>query len=292
MARGFFPRAEVAMRYAAPWAHPAHVLARTAALWILSACAGAAPTPPPAPVPAPTPTPAAPADVAETHPGASIVFDGTVTGVGKAAMDMVPASSNTFVVRVGSALRTPSELTLPAEITVYTSGRVPVVGDRATFFADPWLIGSGLAVREIAREAAADAARLRPLLDSGAARARDTVATLRLRTAEVIAMGSVIAAGDSVALPRPRVESEHDPQWRVARIRVDTTYRGGGGSVVEFLYPSSIDVLWYDVPKPRVGDRAIWLLRRDSTVDRLVLLDPRDRLDVSQAGRVRALLNR
>jgi hypothetical protein len=228
---------------------------------------------------------------------ANVVFEGVVTRVRAGTMPVVPVSDRTIVVRVGTVLRVPTALVAHVvpeqEITLFQLDRPLVVGKRAVFFADTWLVGGdGLAVRELSRDTLRSVAQVAALLPRAEAFAADSALRARLRSAELVIQGRVLSVGDTTGLPRARQQGEHDPQWRVAAIAVDAVLRGSAPREIGFLYPTSNDVLWFDVPKPGVGERAIWVLRRETAIERLVLVSAADRLDISQLARVRALLAR
>jgi hypothetical protein len=51
-------------------------------------------------------------------------------------------------------------------------------------------------------------------------------------------------------------------------------------------------VAWVDVPRPRVGEEAVWLLSFDENLKAYTALDPLDVQPVDQAGRIRQLIER
>ncbi|HTC46198.1 MAG TPA: hypothetical protein VK722_02685 [Candidatus Aquilonibacter sp.] len=82
----------------------------------------------------------------------------------------------------------------------------------------------------------------------------------RVEKADLIITGRVIdsqSAGTTSIL-----KSEHDPDWWIARVAVQSVLKGKETKKeIEVLFPNSTDIVWYKVPKLREGMRGIFLLQ-------------------------------
>jgi hypothetical protein len=132
------------------------------------------------------------------------------------------------------------------------------------FFTDCVSLGDPVLLRELAHlgathEASRDVAELlrekaeRPLVE-------------RLAGAELVVAGTV---ADSRILEQPfPPRSEHDPQWGLARVTVETVFKGAKPKPeVEVLFASSTDIAWYRAPKLHRGMAGLFLLRRAAEED-------------------------
>src|SRR6195256_1178509 len=78
----------------------------------------------------------------------SITFVGTVTQVAASTLAAVPKSPQTIVVRVDSVLKKPAAVSLKKGDTVTVEVKDPAAfqeGTQATFYADGWILGAGVA---------------------------------------------------------------------------------------------------------------------------------------------------
>ena len=98
---------------------------------------------------------------------------------------------------------------------------------------------------------------------------------------------------------RPRVETEHNPEWWEADITVQSVLKGTQQGKVVILYAHSLDELWIDSPKCQKGQEGIWILQRDQKekgfpvlrVPGLTALHPLDYQPIQQMDRVRKLVD-
>jgi hypothetical protein len=64
--------------------------------------------------------------------------------------------------------------------------------------------------------------------------------------------------------------SEHEPDWRVADIKVDEVHKGTlQGDTVSVRFPDSPDVLWHDAPKFHPGQEGFFMLHRPDAAMKL-----------------------
>src|SRR2546421_1723753 len=85
----------------------------------------------------------------------SIIFAGTVSQVAATSFAGVPKSAQTIVVRVDSVLKKPAAVSLKKGDNVTVEVKDPAAfqdGTQATFFADGWIFGAGVAVKEVGHE--------------------------------------------------------------------------------------------------------------------------------------------
>jgi hypothetical protein len=81
----------------------------------------------------------------------------------------------------------------------------------------------------------------------------------RVEKAELIITGRVIESQSAGTTSIPK--SEHDPDWWVARVAVQSVLKGKEtNKEIEVLFPNSTDIVWYKVPKLREAMRGIFLL--------------------------------
>jgi hypothetical protein len=82
----------------------------------------------------------------------------------------------------------------------------------------------------------------------------------RVERADLIITGKVLesrSAGTTTIL-----KSEHDPDWWIARVAVQSVLKGKETKrEIEVLFPNSADIVWYKVPKLREGLTGIFLLQ-------------------------------
>ncbi|HYO13098.1 MAG TPA: hypothetical protein VE685_07895 [Thermoanaerobaculia bacterium] len=205
-----------------------------------------------------------PAGVEELTRNAPFVFRGTVQEAGASNVTGVPASARTVVVRVDEVLKAPAELGdfTGREITVQLQepGTDPP-GRVGVFFTRGWIYGETLGVVEVGR-AAGDPGALRGQVLAADRRSQDQILAERVQGAALVVVGKVVETRPAETGPQPI--TEHDPQWWEAVIEVDSVLKGSKpeGNRVTVLYPESLDVMWYEAPKPRKGWDAVWLLYR------------------------------
>jgi len=227
---------------------------------------------------------------------AEYVFIGKVVKRGAATMPQVPLSAAVTIVEVDDVYRAPSAMRFLAAqpITVVTrDAKSPRTGQLVVFLANGWLYGKSIAMLEVAHESLDfDRARLSEHLMNEDAKAADDALRERLRLADVVAAGRVVATRQ---LPFNLAgASEHSPYWSEATIETLSFEKGAGGSELRFLYASSRDIKWSRSPKPSVGEEGVWLLHRQYVREvreqALTLLDRLDAQPIAALERVRAFL--
>ncbi|MDB5339328.1 MAG: hypothetical protein JWN70_4947 [Planctomycetaceae bacterium] len=197
---------------------------------------------------------------------ASFVFVGVPIQL-HAATTSVPASANTAIVTVGKIIRAPADLAKISGQNITVRVREPAKlepGKTYTFFTNGWLSGESYGVLEVAT-LAGEISSNAPLV--AATTAKDLDLAVHVSESDVIVSGTVTRFLAPAAADRRRM-TEHDPQWQQAVVAVDNVAKGGvaANSTVIVRYPTSPDLLYKDFLKPKIGDRAIFILRKTDAV--------------------------
>jgi len=230
---------------------------------------------------------------------APFIFSGTVERTAAATVPAVPVDDATAVVRVDRVFRAPDVLGDQTGRSITIQLRKPDVkrGARALFFASGWLYGESIAVTEEGRAPEDDADKIAQQLEKAEQRAAESELLERVAAASLVVVGKVGGLAP-VRKPERIGESEHDPDWFVAEIAVESVEKGRhpAGEPVLLAFPTSDDVQWHWRPKPQPSQEGIWLLHKPQFPD----LPPRvftalDHLDYQrpdQLEHVRALVAR
>ncbi|MFJ8623007.1 hypothetical protein ACIRD3_09170 [Kitasatospora sp. NPDC093550] len=204
---------------------------------------------------------------------APLSFSGTVTRIGGTSLAAVPVEARndlTAVVRVDQVLHAPEAFRQLAgnEVTVQLAADAGpmAVGEAAAFFTRGMVYGEGLGVTEVARlpvgavlghisMAAASADELPFSSVQRTIRNEDIAA--HAAEADAVVVGTVTGLEDLGLADF----SEHAPHWWRAGVNVSIVERGAvEPGPAAFVYPSSTDIRWRQVPNPNAGQEAVWLL--------------------------------
>src|SRR3989454_5050227 len=140
----------------------------------------------------------------------SIIFSGTVSQLGAVSFVGVPQSPQTIVVRVDSVLKKPPAVSLKKGDNITVDVKDPSAfqqGAQATFYAEGWIFGSGVAVKELGHEfnpggaSAAGAGRGETLPGYTQEQISDQELRDRLNSADFVVIGRVT----------------EDPRWAVPK---------------------------------------------------------------------------
>ena len=211
---------------------------------------------------------------------AKFVFQGTVRKLRASALEQVPASDRTVVVRVDRVIHAPESLSDCAgqDVTVrLAEGETVKSRESVIFHAHGWIFAEGIAVQSVGHDAATKRA-----VAALSHHPRDPVRSLHAREAlEQAARADLIVTGrvSAVRVPAetararpPRVASghaverisEHAPLWREAVIDVDEVHKGRNpGPQVVVRFPKSGDVRWHRAPKFRKGQQGVFMLHKE-----------------------------
>jgi len=245
----------------------------------------------------------------------SIIFSGTVSQLAATSFADVPKSAQTIVVKVDSIAKKPAAVSLKKgdSVTVEVKDASSFQqGTHATFYADGWIFGSGVAVKELGHELGAaapvQAAGEGKPSEQGKGEISDQELMDRMKTSDFIVVGRVTDVHKwNVPKPKsgaPSRVTEHDPDWHEAVVEVQSVLKGGKvkGNKVIVRFPNRNDVAWVSSPKFAKNQRGIFCLNRDQStgaptttmggqqVNVYTCLGHGDALPISEEARVRSLL--
>ena len=169
--------------------------------------------------------------------------------------------------------------------------------DERVFYTNCISLGAEVVAREVTHHDASEES-MRTAVE-GIRFAAERPLAERIAGADLVVAGQVASARRLAGDAPP--ESEHDPEWAVARVSVDSVIKGRTSrKTVEVLYASSRDIAWYQSPKLEEGTSGIFILRtRDEdeappnvapTVYQAT--DPLDLLPAERLADVRRMLDR
>jgi len=249
----------------------------------------------------------------------SIIFSGTVSQLGEVSFVGVPQSPQTIVVRVDSVLKKPPAVSLKKGDNITVEVKDPSAfqqGAQATFYAEGWIFGSGVAVKELGHDfnpgggAPAEGARTaETALGQMQKQISDRDLQNRIASSDLVVIGRITdvhrwTIPKSAAARYPI--SEHSADWHEAVLQIKSILKGtkpkGGKMAVRF--PLSTDVAWVNSPKFQKQQQGIFFLKRDQVsgdptatlggyqVAAYTCLKPGDWLPLSDEARVRSLLEK
>jgi len=232
------------------------------------------------------------------------IFEGTVRRIGAVASPGVAATPSTVVVQVNKVIKGPAVLSRFAgkEITVIPGeheGAAPK--KHAVFFTNAFHYGEGLAVRAVGYHEPTGPDVEHEVHEAMKQSDEDELLK-HLRDARLVVSGSVMKITPHE--DRERVGSEHDPDWKQFIIEVDSVEKGSpkreksktGKIEIAAFFANSTDVAWYQSPKPREGDKGVFILHEGEVRSRQTpgpaIVHPLDFRPISEVEHVRALIQR
>jgi len=230
----------------------------------------------------------------------SFAFAGTVRKLNASNVPVVPANESTAVVRVDQIVQNAGVVTdvLGQEITVELQAAGSVKeGEQAVFFSNVVTYGESIAVREVGhipgKPEGLEATRVQ--VNAAAARQPDEQLQKRIAQADLVVTGSVTAVHPSPETGKRPPGSEHDPEWWIATVKVQSALKGQAPhGNLEVLFPHSQDLRWFASPKFQEGEAGVFLLHR--TEDEKLrargytALDRLDFQPMEQRDRIRKLM--
>lgn len=205
----------------------------------------------------------------------SVIFFGTVTKLNATSFAEVPVSENNAVVKVDVLLEKPGAVSIANGQEVTVQLRDPSafrVGTKATFYADGWIVGKGIALVEVGHAFVQepDSISIRAKSTKSYIEAKRQLAEARLKaqidSAEVVALAKVTRIQSPVK-PESGQKwiTEHDPEWQEAILKVEAGIKGvTDGDEIVVRFPGTMDVMYFGIPKFREGESQIVLLGKDS----------------------------
>lgn len=203
------------------------------------------------------------------------------------------ASENTVTVRVDEILQSSDVLRgLAGKEVVVASDHAGGHAGTLLWFTNGAVYGDRVVVQEVGHhDASPESIReVRELVKIAAARPL----LERIAAADLIVTGKVVASGP--AGRRSIRRSEHDPDWWIARVLVQSVIKGGKtDKEIEVLWAHSMDIAWYKAPKLEEGVSGIFILQHLSAkeappeVGRAIYqaIDPLDFLPIDRLPDVR-----
>lgn len=246
--------------------------------------------------------------VADLVRRSGFIFRGTILQKGEATMPGVPVDAATAVVKVQEVLYAPPGLDDFTGWTITVQLPEPDVvraGEPAAFFTRTWIFGASLAVRATGVLPVGqpggfgyDAGQLAARVSEEAQEAADETLLRRLGAARWVVVGTVVSATPARVPALALTEiTEHEPDWWIARVAVQSVEKGvGRPGELEVLFPHSDDVAFHRNPKLSPGQERLFILHEGEMLKRsrglsgLTALDPLDVQDPGELDRVRRLL--
>jgi hypothetical protein len=225
----------------------------------------------------------------------SFVFSGTVEQAGASNVAVIDPTDRMLLVRIERPLRASRALgdLRGRLVTVETEAADDLQpGASAVFFADSWLQGEQIAVRERAHVAADRVDEVAAAVAS----LPDVHLEERLRDARAVVHAAVTGTRPVVGVDL----GYKDPGWTEASLEVFETLKGDV-SGMRLVFPTSKTKSWFLAPRFTSGQRGVFLLHVDAPGAEKALDDPAlegavtafDKADVqpeSQLEHVRSLL--
>ncbi len=200
-----------------------------------------------------------------SYPDAEFIFRGT-TVVPRASTINAEDVSDLAIVRVDEILHAPPALAPLRGSDITVRLRDPArarAGDQRLYFANGWHWGESIGVTEVSSIDSATTEKvqtIRPDIERAREAHADSVLLDRVRAAELVVAGKVVAVRPSKI---PRTPTEHDPEWREADIEVTAVLKGKiSGQRLTILFPGTDDPMWYRAPRFTVGTEGIFILHR------------------------------
>lgn len=135
-------------------------------------------------------------------------------------------------------------------------------------YGNVWLTNESIAVTEIAHEVIGEN-NLTPDNYKEEMKKSQQRATMQ-KIKNKAAKSELVISGTVLGIKKMQVdypaESEHNPEWVLAEIKVGESMKGdkGPGSVVTIAFPGSQDVMWFNSPRFKEGSNGIWFLSREN----------------------------
>ena len=227
------------------------------------------------------------------------IFVGTVKALGSST-PTVARTRNSAVVRVDRVIEALPPIGDPTgkDVTVrLRSSQKVQKGQRAIFFTYLQTAGKTLGLVEVMLQPETQANKAEIQVKDARQLLADEALTRRLTSASMVVVG-VFGEPQPTEEARER-KGEHDPMWWRGPIKVESFEKGERTEKPVFVnFASSDDVVWERSPKPKAGERAIFLLQprvgraieKEYEIPGLFLVDPLDMRPVTELDRIRKLI--
>jgi hypothetical protein len=220
------------------------------------------------------------ADSALPERGVDVIFRGVISEIGKASFPDVPEPSKAIIVTVHDVIsKAPLVHLAPNDrITVQVKNISRFkVGDEVVFFATGWIVGQGLAVKEVHHstlpsDQMESVGSVDVNIKQQLGKQKDQALLHRINSARLAFVGRVLSvkpAPEDVANESFEAdsshsyESEHDPEWKDALVSITNLLKGKTNTQeVVVRFPGSPDIAWRNAPKLREGQEATFIFAK------------------------------
>ena len=221
------------------------------------------------------------------------VFKATVTQLNASNEPAIRPGPGLIVAHVDEAFRASPSVGVRGlrgrDVTIRLSGGAPDLGDKVLVFANEWIYGTHIALRELAHHKATAQAEkeVEEIVEQLPIRQLEA----RLDGAALVVEGEVEAVEPS---PIPDGFSLHSPNYKLAMVRVESVLKGKAGERVKILFPTNPAPPWRSAPRLKEGQTAVFILRHETALkapaEYFTALDPHDVQSRESVGRIKALL--
>lgn len=223
----------------------------------------------------------------------SYVFRATVSQLNASNEPAVRPGPGLIVAHVDEAFRASPSVGIGAlrgrDVTILLAGGAPALGDRVLVFANEWLYGAQIALREVAHREATERAEREVL---------EAVERLPTRHLEARLDGAVLVIEGEVESIRPSPVPDglslRSPNYRLAVVRVVSTLKGNAGERVNVLFPTNPAPPWRTAPQLKEHESAVFILRHETELkapaEFLTVLDRADVQPRDTLNRIKSLL--
>lgn len=221
------------------------------------------------------------------------VFKATVTQLNASNEPAVRPGPGLIVAHVDEAFRASPSVGVRGlrgrDVTIRLSGGVPDLGEKLLVFANEWVYGTQIALREMAHHKATAQAEKE---------IEETVEQLPIRQLEARLDGAALVVDGEVESidpsPIPDGFSMHSPNYKLAVVRVESVLKGKAGDRVKILFPTNPAPPWRSAPRLKEGQTAVFILRHETALkapaEYFTALDPHDVQSRESVGRIKSLL--
>ncbi len=223
----------------------------------------------------------------------SYVFKATVTQLNASNEPSVRPAPGLIVAHVDEAFRASPTVGVGGlrgrDVTVRLTGSAPGLGDKLLVFANEWMYGVQIALREVAHYEATTRAEKEVIEAVEELPSRRLEA--RLDGAALVIEGEVESVGPS---PIPDGLHLHSPNYRLAVVRVASTLKGKRGGHVNVLFPTNPAPPWRTAPRLKEHEHAVFLLRHETALkapaEFFTALDPDDVRPRDELNKIKSIL--
>lgn len=198
----------------------------------------------------------------------AIVVQGKVEKTEASQEPLLAPTSSTVVIKI-------TRMLTGAEFAGDQTGRLATVilskpgsvktGTEMLFFGNPRFIGKTLTIADVGELPAPAEEATSLALARGIQGRRDAPIRARLALAAMVFRGIVesVKPLETTEGKDGALTSEHDPEWQLAMVKVTEAFRGTqNGTMVAVLFPASRDIMWFNSPKLKPGQEALFLPHR------------------------------